>query len=1363
MLAFLMGCRGIRAVWLLVAIAIVMVCLLAPAMASAAGEPRVMYGSHIGPDGLWTAELNGTNQQLFYEGGYGPSWSENGSKVVFETGSPTCYVGAEVGEIYVMYANGSELTPLAFGCNAHISPNGQWVVYQPGPDEVAVIEAKLGAAPIVIAPVEPANECERYFKNHFNEEEEKIFDSCEFPEEPAWLGNEKVVFVGGLAYGLWTIPRTGGTITEVPGTGRSESNITWLNGIGGSYDGKTIAAGGYLGTGGGENLYSVPGGGGSPTLLAAAPNFDFQYIDPAFSFDNKKIVFEDYDREVFEDGHYKSTVEVIGTGGGTPTLVSGSDTTAEHPSFAPPASGGTILGKVTNAKGEGLAEATITVKSSGSGETKVTQTDSTGTYSVDELEPGNYTVTPSGVPKGQSPAGTYDTKVCPGAKGSQPASCTVDVGAGADTEVSFSYGAFKLTGKVTFRAEKGEEEKPAKNVPIEAKGPESKTATTNEKGEYELALESGTYQVSIDKKFEPKAIQSSGCAASGGTCTVELTENREADFNIGCQPELDYHTSMIAVGCFLPDDPAKGTWRARGSFRMDGIDFESSDDKTKPVIFNEQTKAVDGEEVRFSFSAPGWGSEWASFFIPGGLHMTFPFTEQHISWAFTTPWKTPGSLATKVLGFLAAPVGGTPTIFGFPAHAPAFEINWTAGQTVINAQLSFPPSNKAWLDPINGLWKGPNEEGKIGIKYPIAFRAKITANNKVGVSNIVGSFSPSAVYGILKGVDEEGNPTEKIGRTPGVPTEGTIELARIGFNWELEKGVFAPTALIVVHNSPSKAAWKYVKPLSGFLGRTLVTVEAGFKWLTSYEVFGSSVAIPGLVRVAFNVNNINKYIPDTPGFFWQRWGIKGGIDPTNPLGAVELGGSLGFTWLPRFKSDYLWFTEVLSLDGEGNFTFDPFSFKGGLELKGLGATLMRGQARITPENNLEYEGELGLNLNQILRVGFPAQLKGTGKLVVPEVLTGWYFSGMGLLNVWSFAGNGEFLLNEHGAGFCVSSNKTGRKGAYFDGQWHVGGCEGGPFGGAKGAGATSSPSGGESGEASAAAVGRAFVLTGRSRVSAVAVAGRGAAPKVAVEGPGGLRLEIPLGAEADISSPASLVTLASDSTTYILFAHDEPGRYRIVPLAGSAPISSVKFSAVLAPPSVSARVRPVGCQRQLTWRLKPQPGQHVELFEQGSEGSKAILSTDARSGSHLFSPLVGASPASEIVAHVEQQGTPRATLVLAHFAAPTGTEAVADLRGQLKIGKRGKQTVDKLALAWKPVCGANRYVVAVGSGEEPTLASVRGTHTSVTVSAAALGKHAKSIPVAVTAVGLDGRLGKTSKILLVEPGGQGGRRRGKRR
>lgn len=1339
------------------------ICLSAAAPAGAAGEPRAMYDSQLNPEGLWTAELDGTNQQPFYAGAFGASWSENGSKVVFETGSPVCYVGAFVGEIYVMYANGSELTPLAFGCNAHISPNGQWVVFQPGPDTVDVIEAKPGATPVEIAPKEPANECERYFKNRFDPEEERIFDSCEFPEEPTWVGNEKIAFVGGLAYGLWTIPRTGGTITVVPGTLKGESGVIWLNGIGGSYDGKTIAAGGYQGEGGGENLYTVPAGGGSPTLLVAAPNFNFQYIDPAFSFDNKKIVFEDYNREqLIENTHYKSTAEVIGASGGTPKLVSGSDTTAEHPSFAPPGSGAKIFGRVTNAKGEGLAEATVTVKPSGAGETKVTKTDSAGEYSVDELEPGSYTVTPSGVPKGQSETGAYDAKVCPGAKGSKPASCTLDIGAGADTEVSFTYGAFKLTGKVAFKGEKGEEEKPAKNIPIEAQGPEHKTATTNEKGEYEFALESGTYKVSIDKKFEPKAIQSSGCNASGGTCTVELNENREADFNIGCQPELDFHTSMIAVGCFLPDDPAKGTWRARGSFRMDGIDFESSDDKAKPVIFDEQNKSVNGDEVRFSFSAPGWGSGWASFFIPlGGLHMSFPYTEQHISWAFTTPWKTPGGLGSKVLGFLSAPVGGTPTIFGFPAHAPAFEINWTAGQTVINAQLSFPPSNKAWLDPINGLWKGPNEQGKIGIKYPIAFRAKITANNKVGVSNIVGSFSPSAVYGILKGTDEEGNPTESLGRTPGVPTQGTIELARIGFNWELEKGVFAPTALIVIHNSPSKEALKWVKPLNGFLGRTLVTVEAGFKWLTSTEVFGTSVAIPGLVRVAFNVNNINKYVPDTPGFFWQRWGVKGGIDPTNPLGAIELGGNVGFTWLPRFKSDFLWFTEVLSLDGEGSFTFDPFSFKGGLELKGLGATLMRGQARITPENTLEYEGEAGLNLNQILRVGVPAQIKGTGKLVVPDALTGWYFNVVGLLNAFSFAGTGEFLLNEHGAGFCLSSNKTGRHGAYFNGEWHVGGCDGGPFGGAKGAGATSSPSGGgESGEASAAAAGRAFTLTRRSRVSAVAIAGSGAAPTVAVTGPGGLRLEIPAGAEADVSSPASLVKLAR--TTYILFAHDQPGRYRIVPLAGSAPIRSVKFSAILPPPAVSAHVKSVGCKRVLSWKLRPEPGQRVVFIEHGGEGSKAIAATNARSGSRSFGPLVGAKPANEIVAHIEQQGTPRATLVLARFAAPTGTEAVARLHGKVSIKKHGKHTTETLALAWKPVCGVDHYVVSVNSGGEPTTTSVRSARTAVALSAAH-GKHPQPISVAVIAASLDGLLGKESKVVVPRPGGGPGRRGGKRR
>jgi hypothetical protein len=86
--------------------------------------------------------------------------------------------------------------------------------------------------------------------------------------------------------------------------------------------------------------------------------------------------------------------------------------------------------------------------------------------------------------------------------------------------------------------------------------------------------------VAPDPAFKVTATASADCQASGGTCTVNLDQDRAADFTVGCEPTLDFHTSMVATGCFIPVDPQAGKWKAIGHFRMDGIDFESPNDKT---------------------------------------------------------------------------------------------------------------------------------------------------------------------------------------------------------------------------------------------------------------------------------------------------------------------------------------------------------------------------------------------------------------------------------------------------------------------------------------------------------------------------------------------------------------------------------------------------------------------------------------------------------------------------------------------------------------------------------------------------------------------------------------------------------------
>ena len=1117
------------------------------------------------------------------------------------------------------------------------------------------------------------------------------------------------------------------------------------NGIGSSPsaspDGKTY----YFGDadiGSAKGIYSVASTGGAPTEVQAdiwSPSAGAYFVSEARVSSTGHLVFYNQDYKTGEEG----AVFVDGS-----EIDSSDPNTEDFPTWAPPAGPATISGAVTDAKGTALAGATITITPQAGGSPAVLTSGGDGSYtSQATLTPGTYTVTASGVPTGQSAKGAYNITACPGTSTPNPPVCTLTVGPGGTAAVNFVYTTgFKLSGQVTYADANHD---PVKNLTVTISGTTtdgsnvSSTATTDSNGNYSTFLDQGTYRVSPDAKYQPTATSSSDCQASGGTCTVNLNQDRTANFTVKCQPKLDFQTSMVAVGCFIPVDAAAGTWKAQGAFLMDGVDFQSTDDSSDPVMFDDQKKTVNGDQVKMWLSGPGFDGKWFGFYVPGGMHLSFPFTEEKTTWAFSTPWATPGGVVGKGIGYLSALGGGTQTLFGFPAHAPAAELTFDAGQTTLQMQISFPPTTGAFLDPINGLWKVPNGRGGVKIDYPLAFRAKITATNDVGVSQIEGSVAFANVYGI----DTANN--KFVPGVGGAPPPSTVELARLGFNWQLAQGVLHAQALLVIHGKTSAVAQDYAKkwlgPLDAFLGKTLVNVDAAFKWVTAI----GNLPVPGLVNLSVQVNNINKYIPDTPGLFWQRFGLDGGIDVNNPLSPWTIGGNLGFTWLPRFKSDYVWFQEVASLDGSATFDFDPFSFNGTLDFKVANATIIHGQAKLD-HSGLFVSGDLGFDLNQVLRVRFPASIKGTGRISLPTntptLFGGFQIDGEGKVNVWTRVWDGKLVLNGNGAGLCVKDNTVGTQGIYFDGSWHVGGCNQGPFASAIATGASSNEPTGSLGPndkrtfvaAGAAAKAPSFTLTRRSHVHAVAVLGAGAPPQFELKGPGGVALSTPTTTDAIIATPVSLIVNASDRTTYILLRGAKPGKYTLTPLAGSAPVAGLQFAAPLPPPSVHASIATQGCGRVLRWHLRSLPGQRVAIEEQQGSGSpRPLVVTDSPSGAVAYTPDPGTPAVRTIVAVVAQQGTPRATIVLARVRASTGVPPAK------VTGLRARRAGTRITLSWVPVCAASYYYVAAGSGKTLTEAA-----TSKTTIVIAVAKKARRIPISVTAVGPTDTGGRAASITV---------------
>ncbi len=1329
----LMGAVGLRVKGLLLVAAVAAVIGgLAPAAAVAASQYRVMYDSQNFPSGLWTRNLDGSNPQSFQAGAYNASWNQKGTKLVFLDSEGNCGISA-FGNVYVENADGTGMTSLGVSaCRAEISPDGQHVLYVAGAssgfDGVFVVGTAPNSQPVQVLPL-PNNGCSSISDSN-------VQNACTFPWDPSWKGNGTIAFTIGLSAnstGIWTVPSGGGTApSEITATDKSLGYL-WLNGTGGSFDGSTVAASGVIYSNdipGPEGIWTTTGGG--PTVVAEpANNSQNQYIWPQFSADGQLITFENYIRD--NGPPYTNSVYIVASGGGTPTDITPDDPTAAYPTFAPPASPGTISGTITAGKSSNpvpAAGVTVSASPQNGGSPVTTTTGSDGSYSM-QVSSGTYTVTPSGTPTGQQQGGHYTPSTCSGTPGTGV--CTVEVGAAQTETASFTYGSKnRLSGTVTYASG---DKSAVKNMTITITGfttdfnSVNMTVTTDQSGNYSADLDPGTYTVTPDPKFQPTPTASSDCSVSGAACKVNMDQDRTANFTVKCQPTLDFHTSMVATGCFVPVDAAAGTWKAQGQFRMDGLDFQSPDDSTDPVMFDDQKKTVEGSQVKFSLSAPGFGSGYLGFYVPGGLHMSFPFTEEKMTWAFNKPWAQPGGVVGKGIGFLSAPFGGTQTLFGFPAHAPAVELTFDPGQTTLQMQISFPPTTGAFLDPINGLWKIPNGRGGVKIDYPLAFRVKITATNDSGVSAIEGSVAFANVYG----VDTSNN--KFVAGESGAPQIGTVELARLGFNWQLAQGVLHGTALLVIHNKSSAAAMeyaqKYLGPLNAFLGKTLVTVDAAFKWVTAL----GNLPVPGLVNLNVQVNNINKLIPDTPGLFWQRFGLDGGIDTSSPLSPWTIGGNVGFTFLPRFKSDYVWFQEVASLDGSTTFDFDPFSFNGTLDLKVAGATILHGSAKLD-HTGLFLSGDLGLDLNQVLRVRFPASFKGTGRFSLPTnaptLFGGWQLDGEGKINVWTTVLDGKVVLNSNGFGWCGYSNKTGTRGAYFDGTWHVGGCNSGPFVSAISTGANSNEPTGSLGPndkrtfvaASAAAKTPSFTLTRHSHVSAIAVLGTSAPPQFVLHGPDGLTLTTPTTTDALIASPVSLVVNTSDRTTYLLLKGARAGRYTLTLLAGSPPVAGLQFSEPLPPPSVHATIATQGCGRVLRWHLRSLPGQKVTIEEQGTSSPRPLAVTNRPTGIVAYTPDPGTPAGRTIIAVVTQQGSPRATIVLAHIRASTGTPPA-------KVsGLHARRTSTKITLSWSPACAASYYYVAFGTGSAAD--SLTTARTTATIKVA---KKAHRIPVSVTAVG----------------------------
>jgi hypothetical protein len=194
-----------------------------------------------------------------------------------------------------------------------------------------------------------------------------------------------------------------------------------------------------------------------------------------------------------------------------------------------------------------------------------------------------------------------------------------------------------------------------------------------------------------------------------------------------------------------------------------------------------------------------------------------------------------------------------------------------------------------------------------------------------------------------------------------------------------------------------------------------------------------------------------------------------------------------------------------------------------------------------------------------------------------------------------------------------------------------------------------------------------------------------------VSGPGGVRLKSPADGSVLRSKRALILPAAHENTTYVVVNDPRAGAWRV---DSDEPLARVSLANGLPKPSVKARVRRGGgAKMRLAYSVKPLPGQRVRFTERGTGVAKLLGVARGRRGTISFKPTVATRRARTIDAEVIQSGLPRTLVTVARFKGPRYPQ----LRKPVVRASRAKS---KLTLRWRPVRGADSYVVEVRQGKE---------------------------------------------------------------
>ncbi|MCW2973595.1 MAG: domain containing protein, partial [Thermoleophilia bacterium] len=478
-----------------------------------------------------------------------------------------------------------------------------------------------------------------------------------------------------------------------------------------------------------------------------------------------------------------------------------------------------------------------------------------------------------------------------------------------------------------------------------------------------------------------------------------------------------------------------------------------------------------------------------------------------------------------------------------------------------------------------------------------------------------------------------------------------VELHDLSVGFDTATGAILGGATMLV---PGADAWGSTEPKNRATVRVSVAMRSG--------------DVTGMSMIATKLNK-----PLTHGFFIQTLGATF----STAVAPMSLEGVAGVSFLPNIGDGY-----VALVNGKLKATLEnrgpAFEVSGDLSL----ATLPVGEVKAVFQSwdrAVKLSGSLSLGA---YGQGAFAVLKEA--TIAPGRTTAIPITGR-VRFPFTDDSAGRIIIGDRGFAGCVGDTGVTTGGAYIYGKGWVqdGACDIGAW--EKKVSSTGQRS--RAGRSIGSTI--AVDLPPKLPVAKFAVGGAGAAPRVALIGPDGTRIDAPVGGRGIVSSGHVIYPDPTAPVLYVTVVRPAGGTWRIVELDGSSPLTDVRVAEGLPTPKVTARVGGMGSARSLTYTVRPIPGQVVQFAELGRFGSADLLKARGAGGRFRFVPARGVGGRRTIIAVVLQGGVPRTTFTVASYTAPTTGVVVRPAR--VKAIHRGS----KLVITLQRQAAAADYTVQV--------------------------------------------------------------------